>query len=640
MYAFCPLPTFACLSPSCGGLADPNDAVTERKTIDVSWGTPLRCAANNITEDSEIWCVFGLPRSAPPRSNSNDTLSVSTTDAGTAVLGTAGLDRKSVRCEVPTLPADVQLLLFGDPVQAKAKPPKPLTVTVTIESPRGNPLHFHRLFANEDTPAYTAGTAARLDQKDGRMSVLSYTYMYNATGCEGCSGTNSPFASSGSGLSSGSAFGAQCGLCGVCNGGKAFQDCRGVCFGAWTVDKCGVCRNPNAKVYTPNVDMDCSGQCHGTAQLDECSVCYGGTGAVATIRANSTRDCRGICQGGAKVDHCKVCGGLNKDKDCKGVCFGTSVCAPPAKPVKPPIKPPIKPPVKPPVTPPVTPVPPSPPVTDGTHHATTGGTNHASGGVGTRGTDDPRGTDPDQARQEGGFQLFAGLIGMIVFLCAGCVWLTRYRALRWAAREDMREAVEEAAALEMGQIGSGGLPQVDLDALKLETYSTAEEAPTMYGKDTDGQCLGNNPSARSLNNNINSAMLAMSAGRSAAQETELGSPFGEEVRTGAQTRRKSIARKETSETCAICIADFEDGDITRVLPCKHRFCAISIEQWFRRSTFCPLCKRDLKGTAALLAPPPPPPPPSARRAGRLPMWGRRGRGRNAATSPEEKEEKG
>ncbi|XP_062181417.1 RING-H2 finger protein ATL64-like [Phragmites australis] len=43
--------------------------------------------------------------------------------------------------------------------------------------------------------------------------------------------------------------------------------------------------------------------------------------------------------------------------------------------------------------------------------------------------------------------------------------------------------------------------------------------------------------------------------------------------------------------CAICIAEFADGEEGRLLPrCGHRFHARCVDLWFRLHTTCPLCR--------------------------------------------------
>jgi hypothetical protein len=51
--------------------------------------------------------------------------------------------------------------------------------------------------------------------------------------------------------------------------------------------------------------------------------------------------------------------------------------------------------------------------------------------------------------------------------------------------------------------------------------------------------------------------------------------------------------------CAICIAEFADGDQGRLLPrCRHRFHARCVDTWFRSHTTCPLCRTTVLADAA------------------------------------------
>jgi hypothetical protein len=69
--------------------------------------------------------------------------------------------------------------------------------------------------------------------------------------------------------------------------------------------------------------------------------------------------------------------------------------------------------------------------------------------------------------------------------------------------------------------------------------------------------------------------------------------------------RKEEAWKET--TCAVCLADFDDGEAVRVLPeCMHYFHAECIDTWLRGSTSCPMCRAETTPT-----PSPTPTPTSA-----------------------------
>lgn len=42
-------------------------------------------------------------------------------------------------------------------------------------------------------------------------------------------------------------------------------------------------------------------------------------------------------------------------------------------------------------------------------------------------------------------------------------------------------------------------------------------------------------------------------------------------------------------TCAVCLADFENGETARKLPCGHHFHKGCIDRWLQRNKRCPLC---------------------------------------------------
>ncbi|KAJ2867692.1 hypothetical protein GGH94_000659 [Coemansia aciculifera] len=44
--------------------------------------------------------------------------------------------------------------------------------------------------------------------------------------------------------------------------------------------------------------------------------------------------------------------------------------------------------------------------------------------------------------------------------------------------------------------------------------------------------------------------------------------------------------------CAICLSSYEDGEILRLLPCKHHMHQSCVDEWLHINRTCPLCKRE------------------------------------------------
>eukprot|EP00158_Paraphelidium_tribonemae_P008454 Partr_v1_DN28582_c0_g1_i1_m73235 len=74
-------------------------------------------------------------------------------------------------------------------------------------------------------------------------------------------------------------------------------------------------------------------------------------------------------------------------------------------------------------------------------------------------------------------------------------------------------------------------------------------------------------------------------------------------------------------TCSICQADFEAGNMVKIMPCEHQFHPSCIHSWLRRSRECPDCRHVVTEPAPEVAimrrragsPPLPPPPPAVDR---------------------------
>nr|XP_028953813.1 uncharacterized protein LOC103426785 [Malus domestica] len=51
----------------------------------------------------------------------------------------------------------------------------------------------------------------------------------------------------------------------------------------------------------------------------------------------------------------------------------------------------------------------------------------------------------------------------------------------------------------------------------------------------------------------------------------------------------------TEETCAICLENYKDSEILKVLPCQHEFHSSCVDSWLKKwGRNCPVCKNDIR----------------------------------------------
>jgi hypothetical protein len=57
------------------------------------------------------------------------------------------------------------------------------------------------------------------------------------------------------------------------------------------------------------------------------------------------------------------------------------------------------------------------------------------------------------------------------------------------------------------------------------------------------------------------------------------------------SRAAAAAAGSTETACSICLCEYRDGEMQRVMPeCRHRFHLMCLDAWLRRSASCPVCR--------------------------------------------------
>eukprot|EP00825_Cyclidium_porcatum_P010925 TRINITY_DN15579_c0_g1_i2.p2 TRINITY_DN15579_c0_g1~~TRINITY_DN15579_c0_g1_i2.p2 ORF type:complete len:153 (+),score=31.60 TRINITY_DN15579_c0_g1_i2:112-570(+) len=59
-----------------------------------------------------------------------------------------------------------------------------------------------------------------------------------------------------------------------------------------------------------------------------------------------------------------------------------------------------------------------------------------------------------------------------------------------------------------------------------------------------------------------------------------------------QIQKQMINQQQISQQCSICLQEFEQSQIIKVLFCNHQFHQKCIDIWLDQSILCPLCKSD------------------------------------------------
>ena len=193
------------------------------------------------------------------------------------------------------------------------------------------------------------------------------------------------------------------------------------------------------------------------------------------------------------------------------------------------------------------------------------------------------GVELDSERQQSALQLAARILTVLVIvallLSFGVAWWRsprlrrRVRTLILAARDALQRTEPDPLALQREREARS----------KLKALPTRRWAPR-------GQ---------------RGAAAAASAARHPARLVALGTPTSSVAPgpgpDGAADDRDTFRADQggsTNDTCALCLDDYERGDIVRVLPCRHIFHRECVDQMFLaprqrgRARACPICRQN------------------------------------------------
>lgn len=76
------------------------------------------------------------------------------------------------------------------------------------------------------------------------------------------------------------------------------------------------------------------------------------------------------------------------------------------------------------------------------------------------------------------------------------------------------------------------------------------------------------------------------------QNKAYGQEIEKQTKKKVKTDKQNTFEYHSRKSCSICLNDYSDIDIIKILPCYHIFHKSCVDQWIDIKNICPLCQND------------------------------------------------